>query len=294
MVVVLMMIIGSVALVGVALVVRQMAAGRPWRPRAEMLVLGAITNFFDTLGIGSFAPTMAWFRFRGLVADRAIPPTMYVGHGLPSVVQALLFLALFGSRIDPWLLAACVLAMFMGAMLGVYLVRLASLRTVRAGIAVALTIAGGFYAATNVGALPAGGTASTLPPTLFAAAVLGYFAMGVLINFGVGHYALSLVMFGLMGMDPHLVFPIMATAGVVGLSGVGFRYLADPAIDLRVIVGLAAGGVPAVLIAAFVVRSMPLATLRWLVVVVVLYAAITLLRAALMRTDEQPPVPDLP
>ena len=47
----------------------------------EAIVLGAITNFFDTLGIGSFAPTMAWFKFRKLVPDRLIPPTMLVGHG---------------------------------------------------------------------------------------------------------------------------------------------------------------------------------------------------------------------
>ncbi len=294
MLAVLIVLIATVAVAGMGLFVREIARGRAWRPPFETLGLGAVTNFFDTLGIGSFAPTMAWFRFRGLVADRAIPPTMYIGHGLPSIVQSLIFLALLGARVDPWLLAGCVVAMLVGVTLGVRLVGLASLRMVRGGIAAALAIAGGFYVATNLGALPAGGTAAALPTGEIALAMAGYLVMGVLVNFGVGHYAPSLVMFGLMGMDPRLVFPIMATAGVLGMSGMGLRYLADRTIDLRVVAGLGFGGVPAVLVAAFLVRSMPLVALRWLVVVVVLYAAIILFRAALTEREGPPPAPELP
>lgn len=294
MLVALIILIAAVGIAGLGLLFRQIAIGRQWRPTVEMLGLGAVTNFFDTLGIGSFAPTMAWFRFRGTIADRAIPPTMYIGHGLPSIVQALIFLALLGARVDPWLLTGCVLAMLAGVTLGVRLVGYASLRVVRGGIALALAIAGGFYVATNLGALPSGGTAAGLPPGGIGLAMLGYLLMGVLVNFGVGHYAPSLVMFGLMGMDPRLAFPVMATAGVLGMSGMGLRYLADRTIDLRVVVGLGFGGVPAVLVAAFLVRSMPLVGLRWLVVVVVLYAAVILFRAAWTEREGRPPAPELP
>ena len=234
----LVMLIGLIAAIGVAglgIFWRQIAIGRSWRPTRETVALGAVTNFFDTLGIGSFAPTMAWFRFRRLVGDRAIPPTMYIGHALPSIVQALLFLGLLGAGVDPWLLAGCVLAMLAGVSLGVRLVGRASLRVVRYGIAAALLVAGGFYAAVNLEALPTGGPAATLPPVLMAVAMLGYLVMGVLVNFGVGHYAPSLVMFGLMGMDPLFVFPVMATAGVLGMSNMGLRYIADRAIDLRIV-----------------------------------------------------------
>ena len=41
-------------------------------------------------------------------------------------------------------------------------------------------------------------------------------------------------------------------------------------IDLRIALGIATGGIPAVLVAAFQVKSMPVETLRWLVTVVVL------------------------
>ena len=81
------------------------------------MILGAITNFFDTLGIGSFAPTMAWFKLRKLVSDRLIPCTMLVGHTLPTLTQAIIFLLLLGVLVDPFLLAGCVLAVLMGALL---------------------------------------------------------------------------------------------------------------------------------------------------------------------------------
>ena len=59
--------------------------GEPVKPTALHMAIGFVTNFFDTLGIGSFAPTMAWFKFRKLVPDRLIPATMLVGHSLPSI-----------------------------------------------------------------------------------------------------------------------------------------------------------------------------------------------------------------
>jgi uncharacterized membrane protein YfcA len=51
-------------------------------------------------------------------------------------------------------------------------------------------------------------------------------------------------------------------------------------IDLRLAIGMAIGGVPAVFVAAFIVKSMPLELLRWMVIVVVFYAALMMLRAA--------------
>lgn len=286
---VLIALVAVVGLAGLGAFARQVMVGRPWRPTGETLLLGAVTNFFDTLGLGSFAPTMAWLRLRKLVPDRTIPPTMYVGHGLPSIVQALIFMTLLGTSVDPWLLTGCTVAMLVGVMLGVRLVGPAPIRVVRSGIAVALVIAGVFYVAANLGVMPASGHEATLSPVDSVIAVAGYLLMGVLINFGIGHYAPSLVMFGLMGLDPHLAFPIMATAGVLGMSGMGLRYLTSSTIDLRTVAGLAFGGVPAVLVAALLVRSAPLVTLRWMVVAVVLYAAIDLVRAALTREEKMSP-----
>ena len=55
------------------------------RPRAEAVALGAVTNFFDTLGIGSFAPTTAWLKLRKLVPDAYLPATLNTSSLLKSI-----------------------------------------------------------------------------------------------------------------------------------------------------------------------------------------------------------------
>ena len=104
----LLLPLALVSLVFTVVLIRSAVAERAV-PRAEAVALGAITNFFDTLGIGSFAPTMAWFKFRKLVPDRLIPSTMLVGHSLPSIQQAFIFLILLGLLVDPVLIVGCAL-----------------------------------------------------------------------------------------------------------------------------------------------------------------------------------------
>ncbi|MDB5720449.1 MAG: anion permease [Alphaproteobacteria bacterium] len=256
-------------------------------PTVETLALGAVTNFFDTLGIGSFAPTLAWFKFRNLVPDRLIPCTMLVGYTLPSMVQAMIFLILLGVLVDPVLLVGCVFALLMGAVLGAGLVAKARSSAVQGVVAVALLVAAILYAMTNLDLMPGGGTAASLPPKLTVIAIAANFGFGLLLNFGVGNYAPSLVMFSLMGMDPHLSFPIMAGGAAFAGAAASTRHIAMGKVDLRIAAGLAIGGIPAVLVAAFLVRSMPLAMLRWLVIVVVVYAAGVMLRAAYSSRREE-------
>lgn len=250
-------------------------------PRIEAVIVGAITNFFDTLGIGSFAPTMAWLKLRKLVPDQLIPCTMLVGHTLPTVTQALIFLVLLGVLVDPVLLVGCSLALFAGAVLGAPLVAKMNVRIVQFIVGGALILAAVLYAMTNLHLMPAAGAAGSLPPTLTIAAIAANFIFGVLLNFGIGNYAPSLVMFSLMGMDPKLAFPIMAGGAALAASAASVRHIGFGKIDLRIASGLALGGIPAVLVAAFVVKAMPVETLRWLVVIVVLYAAAMVLRSAL-------------
>jgi uncharacterized membrane protein YfcA len=256
------------------------------RPSLETVALGAVVNFFDTLGIGSFAPTTAWLKFRKLVPDRLIPPTMLVGLTPPSMAEAVIFLILLGVLVDPFLLIGCVIALLMGGLLGAPLVARARVWVVQLVVAIALLLAAVAYAMTNLHLFPGGGTASGLPVPLMIAAICANFAFGVLLNFGVGNYAPSLVMFSLMGMDPRLCFPIMAGGAALCGAGASVRHIRIGEIDLRIALGLAIGGIPAVLIAALIVKTMPLEMLRWLVIVVVLYAAAVMLRAAMLGRAE--------
>lgn len=247
---------------------------------AETMVIGAVTNFFDTLGIGSFAPTMAWFKFRRLVPDRLIPPTMLVGHALPTLAQAAIFLVLLGVQVDPVLLLGCAAALLAGGLTGAPLVAKAPLRLVQATVGIALALAAVLYAASNLALMPAGGTAGSLPLPLTAVAVAASFVMGVLLNFGIGHYAPTLALLSLLGMDPRLCFPVMAFGGAMTVAGASARHISVGEIDLRIVIGMAIGGVVGVLVAAFIVKSMPMEMLRWLVTLVVAYASIVMLRAA--------------
>lgn len=255
-------------------------------PNLEMMAVGAVVNFFDTLGIGSFATTTAWLKFRKLVPDRLLPQTMLTGLTPPSMLQAVIFLILLGVLVEPVLLVGSVLALLMGGLLGAPLVARARVWIVQLVVAVALLLAATMYALTNLHLMPGGGTANGLPPTLMIVAIAANFVFGVLVNFGVGNYAPTLVMLSLMGMDPRLCFPIMAGGAALTGAGASIRHIQMGEIDLRIVLGLAIGGIPAVLVAAFLVKEMPLELLRWLVIVVVLYAAAVMLHSAIKGRRE--------
>ena len=255
-------------------------------PKLEAILLGAVVSFFDTLGIGSFAPTTAWMKFRKMVPDRLIPPTMLVGLTPPVFAESIIFLILLGVGVDPVLLVGCALAVLLGGLLGAPLVARASVWIVQLTVAVGLVLAAGAYAMTNLQMFPGGGSAASLPLTLTIAAIAANFLFGVLLNFGIGNYAPTLITLSLMGMNPRLIFPIMAAGAAVMGAGACVRHIQMGRMDLRVVVGLGLGGIPAVVVAALIVKTMPLDILRWLVTAVVLYTAIVMLRAALSGRRE--------
>ena len=254
------------------------------RPTGESIALGAVTNFFDTLGIGSFATTTAWIKFRRLVPDSFIPATLNVGHAIPTFAQAAIFLVLLGVHVDPVLLTCCIAAAVAGALLGTPLVIHAPVRLVQTVVGIALVIAACLYAMSNLDLMPVGGTAAALPAAQMAIAIAVHFLLGALMAFGIGLYAPSLILLSLLGLDPRLAFPIMMSSCAFLMPTTGFSFMKSKRIDMRLVIGISIGGIPAVLLAAFVVKEMPMVWLRWGVVLVVLYAATLLLRSAFRGT----------
>jgi uncharacterized membrane protein YfcA len=256
----------------------------PRRPSFLLVVLGFVTNFFDTLGIGSFATTTAVFKMMRLVPDEKIPGTMVVGHGLPVVVQGLIFIA--AVKVESDVLLSLTAALILGAWLGAGMVSKLPRRRIQIGMGVALVSAAIFMTMSQIGLFPSGGAALGLPfgRLLFATAVV--FVLGILIMLGIGHYAPCLVLLSLLGMDPRAAFPIMMGGGALAAMVGGARFVSTGRYDLRAALGLVSGGIPAVLLAGLVVKSLPLDALRWLVVVVVLFAAGTMLRSAFAPDGE--------
>jgi uncharacterized membrane protein YfcA len=281
------MLLGALVASGLLLVIRWMTATGPGAmpgqggaaPTALELLIGFVTNFFDTLGIGSFAPTTAIFRLLRMVPDELIPGTLLVGHALPVVTQALFFVSAIG--VDPWQMTALIVVCVAGGWLGAGVVASLSRRAVQIGMGWALLVAATLMLLGMLGFVPAGGTALQLSLTAFALALTINFGLGALLTLGIGNYAPSLIMFSLLGMDPRAAFPIMMGSGAFVGTIAGVRFIRAGRLQSRTALGLTAGGIPGVIIAAWLVQSLPLDALRWLVLVVVTYAAITLIRAGL-------------
>ena len=257
---------------------RSAAPGEVLRPSPFHLAVGLVTDFFDTLGIGSYATTTAAYRLAGRVDDRLIPGTMTVGHTLPSIVQALIYVTLI--LVDMDTLVAMIAAAVAGAWLGSGVVAGWSRRAVRLGMGSALLVAAGIMLAGTLGWLPVGGDALALSGTRLAVGVVGNFALGALMTTGVGLFAPCMILVSLLGMSPTTAFPIMMGSCAFLMPVASTRFVGRGSYDVRAALGLTLGGLPAVLVAAFLVRSLPLDAVRWLVVAVVTYTAVTLIAAA--------------
>jgi uncharacterized membrane protein YfcA len=242
------------------------------------LVIGAVTNFFDTLGVGSFAPTTAAFRWLALVPDRVIPGTLNVGHALPSVAQALIFIAIV--EVGPWTLAGMIAASVAGAWLGAGIVSRWQRRRVQIGMGLALLAASALMLRQLLAGAPGGADALSLEGARLVAGLAGNFVLGALMMLGIGLYAPCMILVSLLGMNAKAAFPIMMGSCAFLMPVAGWRFVAREAYVPRVALGLTAGGIPAVLVAAYVVRALSLGAVRVLVLCVAVYTALTMLRAA--------------
>lgn len=248
------------------------------RPTWLQLAIGFVTNFFDTLGIGSFATTTAAFQTFRLVPDERLPGTLIVGHSLPAILQGLLFLA--AVQVDPVVALVLIAATVTGSRLGAGVSTRLPRRPIQLGMGIGLALAATFMTLSQLGGLPDGGVAIGLPTGKLTIAAATFVVLGALLTIGIGNFAPSLLLLSLMGMDPRAAFPVMMGASALSTFAAGSTFIREGRYDRRAALGLTLGGLPAVLVAGLLVKSLPLTALRWLVVVVVLYAAVRMLAAA--------------
>lgn len=247
-------------------------------PSLLQIAIGFGTNFFDTLGIGSFATTTALYRFFGQVHDELIPGTMLVGHALPMVLQVFIFIGIVA--VDAGQLALLVAGCVLGGWIGAGFVTRWSRHRIQRAMGIALLVAAAFMALANLQLLPLNGTALTLSPARLVIALCVNTLFGALLTIGIGNYGPSLVLFNLLGLEPKAAFPVMMGSGGFVAMLAGIRFVNRARYHGQAALGLTIGGVPGVLAAAYLVGSLPIAILRWMVVVVVIYAAYSMLRAA--------------
>ena len=248
------------------------------RPSWSDLGIGFLTNFGDALGIGSYATTTALYKFRGRPSDELIPGTLTVGSVSVGIAETIIFVTLI--TVDPKLLLAMVASATAGAWLGACVVSRMRRRSIQVLMGAALLVAAAFFVMGNLGSFPVGGAALSLTGWKFVAAVATNFVLGALSTIGIGWYAPTMVILALLGFNLRAAFPIMMGSGGVMLPAAGVRFLRSGRFAWGPSVGIATAGVLGVLIAAFIVKSLPLRALRWLVAAVVTYAALAMLRSA--------------
>lgn len=269
--------LGFVILVFVASWVRSARRGHPHpRPTALQFGLGAVTLFGDTLGIGNYAPTTAAFRLLEMVRDERIPGTLNVGSSVPVALEAFAFLTAIA--VDPVTLALMVPVGALGGYVGAGIVSRLPKRAIQVGMALALIAGATLMTMTNLRWFPGGGDALGFTGATLIVALALNFLFCAFNALGIGSYAPSLIAFSLLGMNPRAAFPVMMGAAAYSLPIAGLEFARTDKYDGQAALGIALGGIPGVLLAAYVVKSLPLEAIRWLVVVVVFYAGVSLLR----------------
>jgi uncharacterized membrane protein YfcA len=280
-----------VAIVIIAALVRAVPLHHKGWPKPIETAIGFVTNFFDTLGIGSFAPTTSMFKLWRLVPDERIPGTLNVGHTLPTIVEAAIYITIIS--VVPLTLVLLIVAAVVGAWLGAGIVSKLPRQYVQIGMGVALLAAATLFILSNLRGSYFGltGDALGLTGTRLVVGVVVSFFLGALMTIGIGMYAPCMILVSLLGMNPKAAFPIMMGSCAFLMPIASLRFIRYQAFSMRAALGLALGGIPGVLIAAYIVKSLPLAAVRWLVVVVVLYAAAAMLRSAARHrasTEDEP------
>ncbi|HVX41262.1 MAG TPA: sulfite exporter TauE/SafE family protein [Gemmatimonadaceae bacterium] len=258
--------------------------GEASRPTIGGLATGFLANFLDTLGIGSFATETAIFRKWRLVRDERIPGTLNVANTLPTIAEAFIFTGLVpvGARTLIGMIAAAIL----GAWLGAGFVSRWPRRRIQIGMALTLATLAAIFVWRMIGN-PSGGNLLELNGTLLVVGLIGNFMLGALMTIGLGLYAPCMILVSLLGMDPKAAFPIMMGSCAFLMPIASARFVRARAFDLRASAGVILGGIPGAIIAGLFVKSLPTRAVEVIVVLVALYAAAGLVRAA-RRESSQP------
>ena len=253
--------------------------------------IGFVTDFLDTLGIGSFATTTTLYRNTKLVDDGVLPGTLNVGHALATITQALLFTQ--AVPVETRTLLLMIAAAVLGAYLGAGVVCKLPKRAVQMGMGTALLVFSMFMLFSIFQVAPEGGQALGLTGGKLVIAVTVNFILGALMSLGIGLYAPCLILVSLLGMNPIAAFPIMMASCAFLMPIASLRFVREGKINPRAVLGLIIGGVPAVLVAFYIVKELNMTALKWLVLAVVIYTAVGLLRSALANRGREPqPVPE--
>jgi uncharacterized membrane protein YfcA len=260
------------------------------RPSLADMVIGFVANFLDTLGIGSYAQITALFKMQGRPKDELIPGTLNVGGIVPSFVGCWLFV--IAITVEPILLTCMVVSSAVGAWIGADIVSRLPRRAIQIFMGVALLIAAIFFLLTNLGVSVSAGAAMGLTGWRFCIAIAANFVLGALMCIGIGNYAPTMAILGLLGMNPIAAYPIMMGSDGLLIPVAAMGFLRSQRFSHVAALGLTLGGVVGTLCAFPLVNAIGshLSLMRWLVIFVVIYAAVSMLLSARNKPLPREPI----
>ena len=251
----------------------------PGAPDVERAAVGFVANFFDALGIGSFATTTTYFRLRKLVRDELIPGSLNVGYALPTATQAFIGIAVI--EVDPMTLVLMIATAVAGSWFGAGRVAHWPRRAIQVGMGIALLVAAFFFLARLLQWMPSSDVGTLdLTGARLVLGLLGSFLLGAIMPLGIGYYAPCMILVSALGMNPRAAFPIMMGACAFLMPVASMNFIRNKRYSLKSTVGMAIGGIFGSALALIVVKEMDLNNVRWLVMFVVAYTGISLLRTA--------------
>jgi hypothetical protein len=242
-------------------------------------LIGFIVNFFDVLGIGAFAPQTALLKFTKQTEDRILPGTLNVSNTIPVLIQALIFIQIV--EVEPVTLISMLLSAAAGAILGAGIVAKLPVRKIQLTMGFALLVTAFFMLSGQMNWIQNGGEAIGLSGGKLALAIGANFILGAFMTVGIGLYAPCMALVYALGMSPLVAFPIMMGSCAFLMPPASAKFIKEGAYNRKASVSMAIPGIIAVLIAAFLIKSLPLNTLRWVVIVVIIYTSLVMFKSAL-------------
>ena len=241
-------------------------------------LVGLVANFLDTLGIGSFAQITAIFKATKAVDDKIIPGTLNVANAIPIALQALIFITVV--KVEVVTLISLIVSATLGAWLGAGIIVKFDRRKIRIIMGIALAITALLMISSMAGLIEGRGASIELKGGLLVAGIAGNFVLGALMTAGVGLYAPCMAMLFLLGMEPLSVFPIMMGSCAFLMQVAGVRFIKKGQYARKPSMAIAITGCVGVLIAAYLITSLPLMILKIVVIGVVLYTSGSMLYSA--------------
>jgi uncharacterized membrane protein YfcA len=234
-------------------------------------LMGFILNGLNVLGIGSFATITAGLRLFKQTEDKLIPGTLNVSCTIPVIVQAIIFIKVI--EVEPITLVAMFAAASIGSYFGARIVVKLPEQHIRIAVSIALFVAAFFMLASQIHWLPSGGDALGLRGAKLVIAILGNGIFGALMTAGIGLYAPCMALVCFLGMSPAVAFPIMMGSCAFLLPISSVKFIRTGTYDRKTALVLQLSGVAGILFAVYIVISLPMEILRWIIIVVLLYTS---------------------